>query len=242
MIQIDKSSYSAPNVLTIQGSTATELHKQDYLAGVRKFSFDNSIYGHFSVKELLIKIQHDKCCFCERKISAGEPGHIEHYRPKGGYKIQEKSKLFKPGYYWLAYDFDNLFLSCNRCNTSYKKNFFPLVNETKRALNHSFIIEDEDPLIINPSIDPSPHLIFNKEILKPKNKSEKGKETITRTGLNRKALADERLSHLKPLEILALVARGGGPESINARNLFIELGKKESVYSYMVNCNFPDLV
>jgi uncharacterized protein (TIGR02646 family) len=242
MIQIDKSAHSAPDVLTTRGATATEQHKLDYLAGTRKFSFENSVYGHSSVKALLIKIQHDKCCFCERKISAGEPGHIEHYRPKGGYKIQEKSKLVKPGYYWLAYDFGNLFLSCNRCNTSYKKNYFPLVDETKRAINHDLTIEDEDPLILNPSIDPSPHLVFSKEILMPKNKSEKGKETINRTGLNRKALADERLSYLKVLEILAVVARGGGPESINARNHFIELGKKESVYSYMVNCNFPDLV
>ena len=155
MIQIDKSAHSAPDVLTTRGATATEQHKLDYLAGTRKFSFENSVYGHSSVKALLIKIQHDKCCFCERKISAGEPGHIEHYRPKGGYKIQEKSKLVKPGYYWLAYDFGNLFLSCNRCNTSYKKNYFPLVDETKRAINHDLTIEDEDPLILNPSIDPS---------------------------------------------------------------------------------------
>ena len=68
-------------------------------------------------------------------------------------------------------------------------------------------------------------------------------ETINRTGLNRKALADDRLFFLKPLLILASVARSDfGPDSVEAQDLFKKLGKKESIFSYMVVCNFPDLV
>lgn len=243
MIKIDKTYIAVPVILTTTGVVETIKNNGAYTAGKRKFSINNSIYGHPSVKETLIKLQNDKCCFCERKVSAGEPGHIEHYRPKGGYKKDDKSKLEKPGYFWLAYDFDNLFFSCNRCNSSYKKNYFPLADETKRVTNPTQVVANEDPLIICPLDDPTNHLIFEQEIIKPKSKSIKGKETIKRTGLNRKALADDRLFFLKPLNILANVARNSfSSDSQEAKDLFKEFGKKESTFSYMIVCNFPDLI
>ena len=243
MIQINKRAKRAPAVLLIDGVTETTSNNTAYQAGTRKFKFLNSIYGHPTVKTKLIDIQDDKCCFCERKVSAGEPGHIEHYRPKGGYKKDDQSKLIKPGYYWLAYDFNNLFFSCNRCNTSYKKNYFPLVDETKRAINNSaHDIYLEDPLIISPSDDPKPHLIFVKEKIKPNNRSIKGKETIKRTGLNRRTLSKERSEYLRVLDTLAKVARGTGSESQEAKDHFVRISKPESVFSYMVVCNFPDLI
>lgn len=243
MIVVDKTGKPIPTILLTTGVGETNANIVAFNAGRRKFSIDNSIYGHSTVKEALITLQHDKCCFCERKVSAGEPGHIEHYRPKGGYKKDNLSKLVKPGYFWLAYDFDNLFFSCNRCNSSYKKNYFPLADESKRVTNPTGVISSEDPLIICPSIDATNDLIFEQEIIKPKGKSRKGDETINRTGLNRKALADDRMFFLKPLQILANVARSDfGPDSLEAQDLFKELGKKESIFSYMVVCNFPDLV
>ena len=243
MTKIDKTGEAVPVILSTTGVVETTRNNVAYNAGERKFLINKSIYGHSTVKETLIKLQNDKCCFCERKVSAGEPGHIEHYRPKGGYKKDDNSKMVKPGYFWLAYDFNNLFFSCNRCNTSYKKNYFPLADETKRVTNPNGVITNEDPLIICPSVDPTPHLIFKQEIIKPNGKSIKGKETIKRTGLNRKALADDRLFFLKPLKILANVARNGvSSDSQEAKDLFKELGKRESTFSYMVICNFPDLI
>lgn len=240
MIKIDKLHIGVPNILTTLGAAATTVDNTAYNSGTRKFSLKNTIYGHPTVKEALIGLQHDKCCFCERKVSAGEPGHIEHYRPKGGYKQDDLSKLVKPGYYWLAYNFDNLYFSCNRCNSSYKKNYFPLADETTRAKNHTENIANEDPLIINPFIDPSTHLVFKREKIKAK--SIKGKETIKRTGLNRKVLSQERLEYLLLLDTLAKVARGISPEAIEAQNHFKRISKKENVFSYMVVCNYPDLV
>lgn len=242
MIQINKSHTTIPPILLIDGLSATAKHITDYNAGTRRFKFDNKIYGDKSVKNELIKIQKDKCCFCERKVSAGEPGHIEHYRPKAGYKKDDKSKIVKPGYYWLTYDFSNLFYSCNRCNTSYKKNYFPLADETQRATDHHGNIAAEDPLIISPIEASSPHLFYNREKIKPKLKSIKGRETIKRTGLNRKALVQERLEYLKILDTLAKVANGTGPEAKEAQDHFKRISKKNSVFSYLVICNFPSLV
>jgi uncharacterized protein (TIGR02646 family) len=244
MIKIDKSNIPTPAILLLEGVNETTKNKNLFSLGKFNLSFNNSVYGHSSVKKTLNDLQNDKCCFCERKISAGEPGHIEHYRPKGGYKINSKSKLIKPGYYWLAYDFHNLFLSCNKCNTSYKKNYFPLKNENDRAKNHNSNIKLEEPLILCPSDDIKPHLVFKSEIIKPKNKSLKGSETIQRIGLNRKYLADDRLTYLKPLKLLAEIVKNS-PNNKNAKeikNLFKESGKETSEFSYMVACNFPTLV
>jgi uncharacterized protein (TIGR02646 family) len=243
MIRIDKTGVTVPAILSTTGVDETKANNAAYMAGERNFSIKKSLYGHQEVKEALIALQNDKCCFCERRVSAGEPGHIEHYRPKGGYKKDDKSKLVKPGYYWLAYDFQNLFLSCNRCNTSYKKNYFPLVDETKRVTNHTGVIANEEPLILSPTDNVASHLTFEQEIIKPKNNSMKGEETIKRTGLNRKPLADDRLMFLEPLKILAGVARNSeSPDSQEAISLFKRFGRKESEFSYMVACNFPDLV
>jgi uncharacterized protein (TIGR02646 family) len=242
MIKIDKTHTAVPNILLTNGSVATIANNTAYSAGTRKFKFANTIYGDTTVKDTLINLQSDKCCFCERKVSAGEPGHIEHYRPKGGYKKDDTSKLVKPGYYWLAYNFDNLYFSCNRCNTSYKKNYFPLADESTRAKNHTENIANEDPLIINPSVEPSTHLVFKREKIKAKGKSIKGKETIKRTGLNRKLLSQERLEYLLLLDTLAKVARGKSAEAMEAQNHFKRISKKENVFSYMVICNYPDLV
>jgi uncharacterized protein (TIGR02646 family) len=239
MIKIIKSRYKVPDILEVEGRSATISNNRLYNSGVRSFQIDKKIYGHSTVKEKLIKIQNGKCCFCERKILAGDPGHIEHYRPKNGYKQDDISKLRKPGYYWLAYDFNNLYLSCYRCNSTYKRNFFPLLNEANRALCHRNRISNEIPLIINPSSDPSVHLIFKSEIIKPIKNSLYGKETIKRTGLNRKALADERLEELITLRALAKLARSGDADSIA---IFKRKGNKKSQFSFMVRCNFPDLV
>ena len=243
MIKIDKTGIQVPTVLLTKGVDETKKNNAAYNDGKRNFSIDKSIYGHKDVKEALISLQHDKCCFCERKVSAGEPGHIEHYRPKGGYQQDDKSKLVKPGYYWLAYDFQNLFFSCYRCNSTYKKNYFPLADETKRATNHDENIAKEYPLILSPADDDiASHLIFVHEIIKPNNNSEKGKETIKRTGLNRIALADDRLIFLTLLKRLAEIARRKPDESQEILTLFKNFGKNDSLFSYMVVCNFPDLV
>ena len=95
---------------------------------------------------------------------------VEHFRPKGAYQKLNSTNLTYPGYYWLAYNWDNLMLSCEKCNRSYKRNQFPLQTEATRKLfhNHPNSIPNEDPLLINPNFeDPSVHIIFFKEAPHP---------------------------------------------------------------------------
>ena len=139
-----------------------------------------------------MKDQHGKCAYCEQ-YKNGDFGCVEHYRPKGGFG----SPLQKPGYYWLAYDWQNLLFSCSECNTSYKRNLFPLVNDNARDIEHRDI-SNEEPTIINPATtDPGEHIEFSEFIIRPKlidgQESLQGKTTIGVFRLNdRKDLKERR--------------------------------------------------
>lgn len=245
MVQIDKSAVSVPAILTSEGrgGVTTNALIIEAEGGAQTFDFDSSIYGHKSVKVLLRQLQHGKCCFCEDHIAHVEHGDVEHFRPKGGFQIDEQQSLQTPGYYWLAYDFNNLFYCCQICNQVYKKNYFPLADESKRVRSHSQDFRLEDSLLIHPEFDnPDEHLTFADEVIKPLNGSQKGIATIKRVGLDRPELEDDRFVYLKTLRILAAVARGDGPQATVAQQHFKDISKPTAVYSLMVRANFPDLV
>src|ERR1700722_2357164 len=80
----------------------------------RSFAFSDRVYSHSSVKIALERVQHGKCCYCEVVI------------PKAYSQQSRGAPKIYPGYYWLAYEWDNLFLSCSFCNSRNKRNLFPL--------------------------------------------------------------------------------------------------------------------
>ena len=182
----------APEILRTKGVELRDSLIAQVDAGNTDFCFDSKVYAHDSVKEQMMKDQHGKCAYCEQ-YKNGDFGCVEHYRPKGGFG----SPLQKPGYYWLAYDWQNLLFSCSECNTSYKRNLFPLVNENARDIEHRDI-SNEEPAIINPvTTDPGDHIEFSEFIIRPKlidgQESLQGKTTIGVFRLNdRKDLKERR--------------------------------------------------
>ncbi len=198
MIAITKGN--SPTILTEKGLELTNQMKLAFENGVKKFEFDSAVYGGKMVKNALIKIQHNKCCFCESSLHA-QHGDVEHFRPKGGWVQEEKDKLSEVGYYWLAYDWDNLFLACQKCNQTFKKNYFPIENLSGRALNHTHDIAKELHLIINPSIDnPQEHLLFKKEVIT--SKTVRGKETIKRTAIDQEPFEEDRRTYFQAIDSL----------------------------------------
>ena len=150
------------------------------------------------MKQQLIDEQHGKCCFCEADFTANGYGDVEHFRPKAGYTKTSDSKLSRPGYYWLAYEWNNLFFSCQICNQRFKKNYFPLVDETKRAKNHTLDYLEESPLLLHPSIDnPEDHITFNRHVPVPATDSKRGKESIAGLGIDRSDLNRIREAYLQ---------------------------------------------
>lgn len=128
---------------------------------------NDDLYKGEGVKDRIMQDQHGKCIFCECRLN-GDYGPIEHFRPKRGYTLYPDNHLTTPGYYWLAYEWSNLLLSCSKCNTSYKKNLFLLVNENCRDIENKNI-SSEEPLLINPSAEnPARYIEFHQHIVAAK--------------------------------------------------------------------------
>ena len=140
-----------------------DLCPADYQAG-RKRLKKHRYYSAKAVKLLLLQAHHPKCCFCEKGFLPANL-HIEHFRPKNGFRqslSQGQDEL--PGYYWLAYHWDNLLLSCFDCNSKWKKTFFPLANPRERARSHHDDISMERPLFLDPAeLNPREHIQFAKD-------------------------------------------------------------------------------
>jgi uncharacterized protein (TIGR02646 family) len=214
MIRILKPA-KAPKILITKGVEQTrkdcadyDKSPDDYRSGAKKFDADSKIYGAKSVKNALLRAQYDKCCYCERKLSASDYGDVEHYRPKGTVKQAPGQDKEYPGYYWLAYEWNNLLVSCKRCNTGHKGILFPLVDNNLRARSHHDDMGNKQPLFINPAIDnPQDHIRFRGGV--PISDTEVGRVTIDDLGLRRYDLEEDRRTLLSKLKTFrALVAYG----------------------------------
>jgi uncharacterized protein (TIGR02646 family) len=199
------------------GAKECEAAKEFYAdAGNVEKTFPFKAYKHDSVKQALNDLFHNKCAYCESNIAATQPVDVEHFRPKGGVSVDiiEGEKLItilkKPGYYWLAADWKNLYPSCIDCNRARvqtfpdadpalagKANKFPIANEKDRWDNPAEENE-EDRLLLDPCLDfPERHLEFIEEgIVRPRRNSKgfsrKGRVSINLYGLNRTGLVQQR--------------------------------------------------
>lgn len=208
MIRIRKPDLP-PQVLRERGAALTAELCSQVDAGERP-SFDRDVYGAAEVKQALCTAQHDKCCYCESKLWHAQFGDVEHFRPKAS---AQQSATHEPakGYYWLAYAWKNLYLSCEVCNRQHKWGLFPLANPDQRVSSHyrSADLDAEQPLFIDPgSEDPTVFIEFRREYAAPVERSARGSATIEALQLNRSSLVQHRRERRQPLlAIVILLAK-----------------------------------
>ncbi len=204
MISIQRPA--TPSILTTKGTLANAKLKARVQTSpsipLKSKEFLAKIYADPDVKTALSIAQHGKCAFCEAKVTHISYGHIEHYRPKAGYRQSTNDMLNKPGYFWLAYTWENLLFSCELCNSRHKGNLFPLANPNRRAKSATDNLADEQPLFIDPTSQyPSDFIRFRKHVPFAVNGNSHGKQTIQSLGLKREALNEHRSAHLRLIVI-----------------------------------------
>ena len=116
----------------------------------KAFVQKNNIWCEF--KPVLIKYFGEKCWYSECDLT-GSFGDVDHFRPKGK-STDENGKVILPeGYWWLAYDYLNYRLSCEKCNRSFgdggKRDRFPLKPGTLPATVPD---KDDTPLLLDPCV------------------------------------------------------------------------------------------
>lgn len=139
---------------------ALEEVKQQVLAetdpDARKELFVRKRSRWVAVRDAFEGCSDGKCWYVECK-SSGADNDIDHYRPKSS--VAEDPT--HPGYYWLAFDWTNLRLSCQRANrrrrdsetgeTGGKGDNFPLLNPERRARGPQDDLSIEIPAIVDPT-------------------------------------------------------------------------------------------
>lgn len=206
MIRIVRPDVVLPNLKrwgerqTALDCSAYDLSPADYDSGKAKFP-KKDYYSKKPVKDLLMAIHHGKCCYCEKEYSE-RTLHVEHFRPKAGFKQRPTQKQDEwPGYYWLAYRWENLLLACPDCNSGFKGTFFPVARPRSRARSHHDVVQlaQERPLLIDPTReDPRIHIRFDGDT--PKGFGRKGQTTIERIGLRRPFLREKRLELIAQID------------------------------------------
>jgi uncharacterized protein (TIGR02646 family) len=242
MIRIRKPG-QAPLLLRERGARLTLELCTMVDAGERP-SFDRDVYGADQVKQALSLAQYGKCCFCECKLSHAQFGDVEHFRPKGRAQ-QDAAVTPTSGYYWLAYAWDNLYLSCEVCNRRHKRDLFPLLNPDRRVVSHhrSLELEAEQPVFIDPGReDPAAFIEFRREFAAPVAGARRGGATINALQLNRPALRDRRRERRQQLMACAIVvtkaieidpSTGARKEAIYVLNIIIAAATDQGEYSSM---------
>lgn len=198
MIRIHKPA-SAPEILTTAGAERCAEHVADVAAG-REIEFDRNIYAAAEVIAALRRAQHDKCCYCEKLLEQREMD-IDHFRPKAECRQGYECAIERPGYFWLAYEWSNLYLACRPCNQVHKGVLFPLLEPTAR-LRGPGVAQHEDPLLIDPGReDPEAHIDFNEAEVCRRNDSTRGAITIRVLELGRPGLNDMRRHYFEPFRM-----------------------------------------
>lgn len=204
----------------------------------------------------------EKCAYCEGQPTAHFTLHVEHYRPKKGVteRIEEddpikRESIEHPGYFWLAYEWYNLILSCPDCNTKHRSHPLDDSESHPGKLNEFRVqgrriqkpsenpeswqneLKEEKPILLHPydedeDADPAKHITFEANgVPYPVGGSQRGRETIEVCNLDRHRLVKDRLGEReKAYNRISRACNSKGDEN---EPLF---GKDEQYSAWMNQC------
>ena len=193
MIRVDRNRVSKPVALASPRAARLRREAKKFFElpaaerAQRRYRFE-PVHAEEDVRKAVGELFFAKCAFCESLTEADvTPGH---YRPPDG--ALELDGTFLPDHYWwLAYEWANLYLVCPVCSAM-KGNRFPITGRraTSDAGNAEFLAEA--PLLLDPCDDnPQSHLAYSEqgEVVSD---TERGRTTIALLALNRESLVQAR--------------------------------------------------
>ena len=119
------------------------------------------------LKSSLGELSRKKCWYCETKQERSDM-QVDHFRPKS--RVGEEGCENHPGYWWLAFEWENLRYSCTYCNsirrdaetdmTGGKADRFPLRDEAERCWTPDDSLPEEQPVLLDPTVRTDPDLLW----------------------------------------------------------------------------------
>lgn len=162
---------------------------------------------------MLSNVFDNKCAYCEGVPAAFGPQDAEHWRPKSAVtdptgstrpKKVERNGEAHPGYWWMAFCWQNLIPACKFCNAGRGKGTkFPIAGEyaftPDEGIDVATLDMREKPLLLHPFCGehPEDHIQFCPDgFAAPLNESPRGKWTIIVMDLNRDELVTRRRAQM----------------------------------------------
>jgi uncharacterized protein (TIGR02646 family) len=192
--------FSTEHVESLTKKAVSFFHEPMTKRRQSRFDF-GTVMPSKELKSYLAVEFNSKCVYCESHIDVTELGDHESFRPRRNAK-GINSEFSEDHYWWLAYEWQNIYYSCHTCNAS-KQSFFPVEGKRCRIQAPYKEVLEERNLLIDPcNEDPERSIKYNRDGMAiPLN--ERAKITIDIIKLNRKQLVSLRRTALAML-ILSL--------------------------------------
>ncbi|MEO1514326.1 MAG: AAA family ATPase [Bacteroidota bacterium] len=144
------------------------------------------------LRPLLLEAFQKKCVYCEQRVGSYETfALVDRFRPRRGALSMDNVES-QDHYYWLAFEWENLYLCCPECN-HHKGSFFPVKGE-RAPIECSIeeINDKEEYQLLDVCRDqPEKHIGFRTDG-RLVGKTPRGKRVIDLINLNRKSLVNRR--------------------------------------------------
>ena len=204
------------------------------------------------IKAVFMRLQKNKCIYCERKLEDETVGKIEwdleHFRPKDAVKAWTHPEIDFPtsagrdkGYHQLAYHPFNYLASCKPCNSALKAAYFPIEGPRAEAnARQPSVLEQEKPFFLYPlgtaDTNPEEVLTYHGYLALPNAKSgfnhRRARVSILCFGLNRDSLQLLRAKAIEHIWLaLRLVETGNAADKRNARQTITRLLRDEEAHA-----------
>jgi uncharacterized protein (TIGR02646 family) len=198
MIHVDRAVVSEPAALQSEPAEAERKRAQRFFRrpaerrAQQSFDFDASIFASDEVRTALTELFRGKCAYCEQPLPASALV-VDHFRPRAG-AVGLDGSFSLEHYWWLAYEWANLYASCPECSLL-KGLRFPVEGERQSRRREP----TDRALLLDPCTDdPEQHLVFLDDG-RVATLDERGRVTIEVLGLNRSSLVAARLAALHEL-------------------------------------------
>lgn len=171
-------------------------------------------YAHKKIVDALWRASYGKCFYCECSLD-GKSKEVDHF-----IEVAERKDL--------AFDWDNLNLSCDQCNNKCPNKDIPV----EKVLDPC---KDSDEDIQN-------CITFDCHVMHEVNNSEKGRQTITKYDLNSREQRYRRSEFLSQFAkiIISLNCNGVNSLTDNQKEILRSLTYPTKPYSYMMEVFLKD--
>ncbi len=170
----------------------------------RRKTIESNIDIEYEIEEILTQEFHHKCAYCEQSFQHSKISKFNsRFRPNN-FAMDMKGEVDAADhYFWLMYEWKNIYLSCTECS-NHKSNYFPVEkNRATLKTKYNQLDKKEKRLIIDPAVDdPEKHFYYT-ENGSIESRTIEGNNSIEIFKLNRRRLITARKkAHLSLKKIL----------------------------------------